>query len=511
MNIVIGRRVIASVALLAAVWLGWLVAEGEHIVPAFVAALALLGCVTQLLRVPIGAVLLGTILFGYLVGNRGFAQVMPIPGFPILPAELVLAIAGAWLVVQCAFSHELPFRRDALNLFVLLWLVVGTARAIFDVRQFGFMAVRDFAMVYYALFFFLAQYLAAEPRARKFLLLILVVASVAQPLAALLSTTFPAFFYNTFTFRGVPLILFKGDLALTFMAVSAFILAFAVEGRMRWLALLIATVELLLVIGGDNRASVLGAVAALGWLGFSHARRFVAGQALAITAAFLVVAAFALLTEATWAEKKFHGVTERVHSLTDFFGSGTYVSEESSMKGDNNRFRSVWWQTVVAETLAENPAFGLGFGHDLARNFLREFNPEMADDFTARSPHSIVVSTIGRLGFVGLGVLLLLVIAFAVRTWRAVRDPETPRAMLGLWACAWTIFVSACFGVVLEGPMGAVVFWSLLGVLAAPVTEDRFEEASDEIASPVKKTASAAAASLPSGVAGDEVRAHRIS
>ena len=54
------------------------------------------------------------------------------------------------------------------------------------------------------------------------------------------------------------------------------------------------------------------------------------------------------------------------------------------MKGDNNRFRSVWWRTVVAETLAENPAFGLGFGHDLARNFLREFNPEMADDFTAR-------------------------------------------------------------------------------------------------------------------------------
>jgi hypothetical protein len=509
MNIVVGRRVIASVAIFVAVWLGWLIAEGEHILPALIAALALLVCLTQLMRVPLGAVLVGMILFGYIVGNRGFAQVMPIPGVPILPAELVLGVSGAWLIVQCAFSHQLPFRRNALNVFILLWLVVGSARAVFDVRHFGFLAVRDFAMVYYALFFFLAQYLAAQAEARKFLLTMLVIASAAQPVAALLSTTFPNFFFNTFAFRGVPLILFKGDLALTFMAVSAFILAFAIEGRFRWLALLAATLELLLVIGGDNRASGLGALAALGWLAFSHARRFVVGQVLAVATAFLIVAAFALLTEASWAEKKFHGVAERVNSLTDFFGSGTYISEESSMKGDNNRFRSVWWQTVVAETLASNPAFGLGFGHDLARNFLREYNPEMADDFTARSPHSIVVSTIGRLGFVGLGVLLLIVIAFAARTWRAVRDSETPRAMLGLWACAWTIFVSACFGVVLEGPMGAVVFWTVLGILAAEA-EPPAQPAVEKPDTVEKIFVPDAPAPLRSGVGADEVRVQRL-
>ena len=38
------------------------------------------------------------------------------------------------------------------------------------------------------------------------------------------------------------------------------------------------------------------------------------------------------------------------------------------------------------------------------------------------------------------------------------------------------MLVSACFGVVLEGPMGAVIFWTLLGIAnggtpAAPASE----------------------------------------
>jgi hypothetical protein len=508
MSISASQKLVAAGALLAAVWLGWLVAEGAHIVPGLLAGLAFLGCLTMLLRVSLGTLLLGGALFGYLVGNRGFAQVMPIPGVPLFPAELVLGVAGAWVIVQCAFSQRLPFRRDALNGLVLLWLIVGTARVWFDFRHFGFMALRDYAMVYYALFFFLAQHLAAERGGRGFLIGVLVAASIAQPIATLLSTTFPEFFFTRLTFRGVPLILFKGDLALTFMAVSAFALAFAFEGRFRWLALLVATFELLLVIGGDNRASVLGALAALGWLAFSRARRFVAAQVSALSAAFLIVATLALLTDSAWADRKFQGVAERVHSFTDFLGSGMYLSEESSMKGDNNRFRSIWWKNVIEETFAENPAFGLGFGHDLARAFLREYNPEMADDFTARSPHSIIVSTIGRMGAVGLAVLLALVAIFSVRTWRAMRDRATPGVALGLWACIWTILVSACFGVVLEGPMGAVVFWSLLGMLNAAERHENASELPDDLLA-MQKSAPAPAAPLRATPPADEVATSR--
>jgi hypothetical protein len=39
----------------------------------------------------------------------------------------------------------------------------------------------------------------------------------------------------------------------------------------------------------------------------------------------------------------------------------------------------------------------------------------------------------------------------------------------------WAIFGSACFGVVLEGPMGAIVFWTLLGVANARTLDESTE------------------------------------
>jgi O-antigen ligase len=440
------------------------------------------------------------VFFGYFVGNRGFAQLMPFPGIPILPAELVLVVAGAWLCFQCAWTQRIPFQRDLLNSMILLWLIVGGTRLLFDVRQFGVMAVRDFAMVYYAFFFYLAQHIGREQTARRFLLFTMVIASVVQPLAAMLSTTFSGFFFQVLSVQGVPLILFKGDLAFTFTAVSAFVLAFMVEGRLRWLAFFVATGEVLFVVSGDNRASVLGVLAALSWLAISRARRFVAVQVATLVCACLVVAAFALIFRTSWAERKYSGAAERVQSLTDYFGSGTYVSEESAMKGDNNRFRSMWWRAVVDETIEVSPVFGLGFGYDLARNFLREYNPEI-EDFSARSPHSIVVSTLGRMGFTGIGVFLAIIGSITLRTWRAVRHPETSRQTLGLWAAVWTILVSSCFGVVLEGPMGAVVFWTLLGILNAPAatiaesgTTSGWPESAESVREP-------SALHLPDGIA----------
>lgn len=467
MNVALRLRLLALGAIVVAVWLAWQLAHENYALPAIVSALAAMGIVVVWLRAPLGAILLGFALFGYLVGNRGFAQLMPAPWLPLLPAEFVLLAAGAWWLVQCAFERRLPFRNEALNWVILGWLVAGTGRLMFDIRPFGLMAVRDYAMIYYASFFFLAQHLATDARARQLLLSVLVAASLAQPAAALLAELFPEFFLTTLVVRGNPLIYFKGDLALTFTVASALLLAFLVRKPQRWWAWPLATVELLYVMGGDNRASMLGAVVALGWLAWSRARRFVLAQIAVIALAFLSVTGLALLAENDWARVKYHGITERVVSLGDFFGGRTYVSEESFMKGDNNRFRVIWWRSVIDETLVENPIFGLGFGHDLARNFLQEYNPDMAEDFTARSPHSIAVSAFGRMGLVGFGLFLLLCGILTVRTFRAMRHPSTASPTLGLWTSLWAILVSACFGVVLEGPMGAVVFWTLLGLASA--------------------------------------------
>jgi len=81
---------------------------------------------------------------------------------------------------------------------------------------------------------------------------------------------------------------------------------------------------------------------------------------------------------------------------------------------------------------------------------------------------------LGRMGLAGLAAFLALVAAMAARTWRLARLARTDDAALpalGWWSVSWVMFVSGCFGVVLEGPMGAVIFWTSLGMANATTAD----------------------------------------
>jgi hypothetical protein len=91
------------------------------------------------------------------------------------------------------------------------------------------------------------------------------------------------------------------------------------------------------------------------------------------------------------------------------------------------------------------------------------------------------------MGVLGLAAFLALVAAMAMRTWRALRNMDTLFTSGPWWCAAWVILVCACFGVVLEGPMGAVVFWTMLGVAnarlnasTAPGAEEIIEVEADQ-------------------------------
>ena len=71
----------------------------------------------------------------------------------------------------------------------------------------------------------------------------------------------------------------------------------------------------------------------------------------------------------------------------------------------------------------------------------------------------------------GLGALLGIVAVMIQRTWRSLHTKDRHGEDQVFWLAAWVIFTSACFGVVLEGPMGAVVFWTILGLANAPRRE----------------------------------------
>ncbi|HEY4299495.1 MAG TPA: O-antigen ligase family protein [Candidatus Didemnitutus sp.] len=472
---------------LIAVVVGWQLADGKVFSFDFVGLVAAGALVmsagavlVRLFKLPADVALLGAVIFGYIFGNRGFAQLMVAPSLPILPAEGALLVAGGWWIVASAFERRLPWERDWLNRLVLLWLVAGTARLLFDVRSFGFLAIRDFAMVYYAVFFFIAQRMARSEPAVRYLGGCFLVACALLPIGIELYGLYPRFFLIDLTVQGAPLIYYKGDLAFTFVAIGSFLIFFTARGRNRFWAWPLAAALFLFVGAGDNRASLFGALVVMGAL--LAASRWTYPAVHAATGAFALAAMILLSVgfQNQWASTRLHGVVDRVRSVADVSGIASYSSEETMTKGDNNRFRLVWWRNVVVDTWQGNPWLGLGFGADLAKSFVQEYSPDLDEEFTTRSPHNIFLSVFGRMGLAGLAVWVALLGTAAVDTWRAFRRFESGWPV-AFWCGFWVILVSACFGVVLEGPMGAVPFWTLLG-LAHGIGQRKDEEAKAELA-----------------------------
>ena len=416
--------------------------------------------------------LLAVALVGYILGNRGFAQIQLAPRLPLFPAEAVLLVAVPVLLMRLAQGSATAFRRDALNFAVLLWALLGAARLPVDLSRHGFLAARDFAMVYYVAFFFLGQALAAHEMSGRLLRRALTVGCVVLPLLVTTFRVFPEFFLGVMTVRGVPLVFYKDDLLATLFAAAFFWLWTRWEvtrGRL-WLVPIAASL-LMIATTASPRAAMVAVAGVTGlWL-LARRWRVAAAQGAIIGAAALGAVALVVVGNRDIRESAAYPAYENVVSIFDYRATGSYGARQSGDPGDNNRFRIVWWRAVAEETVEENPVFGLGFGHDLAARFLADYGLLQADDFSARSPHSMIMSVFGRLGFAGLVGWLAIAGAMVALMRRALRTGSADRR--GFASVAWVIWISACFGVVLEGPMGAVVFWTALGLAnAAPDDTD---------------------------------------
>ena len=410
--------------------------------------------------------LVSLILFGYIVGNRGFAQLQPAGRLPLLPAEAVLLAAVPALLFRMALKQSLGIRRDLLNFSILAWMIIGSVRLPLDMNRFGVMALRDFATVYYASFFFIAQDLGCRPGSMRLLLRTLSVSFILLLPVVVSTLIAPDYLIEHLTYRGIPLIYHKSDLIATSLAAGFFWLWTRWERGHKPVWILVAGASLLLIGAmASPRAGMfaLGATTFL-WLGTGRWRSVAAelGIVAAGLAASLLVVAFSgrdLKTSLPYS------VYEHAVSIFDPTGTGTYVNGQSGDPGGNNRFRLIWWRDVVEDTLAKNPIMGLGFGSDLSTRFLADYDLLSDENFAARDPHSIIVSVIGRMGLAGLAAWILVSVAIGSLVWRLLRDGG-PDAR-GLASVVTVIWLSACFGVVLEGPMGAVVFWTVLGLASA--------------------------------------------
>ena len=406
---------------------------------------------------------LAVALFGYAVFGRAFAYLGVAPlyvGEALLVSGLALAGLALW---DRRGSLAGPL---VLALALLAWVGVRTAPY---VGTYGLLAFRDAMVVGYALFAVVAVVLltARPERLPAFLVRYRVLVTVVCSVAWLL------FLIGQWAEDAVPrapwapdvnLIENKpGDLLVHLAGIAAFVVL-RFRRPAAWLVvLLVAGAGATMTSGRGGMLAFLLAMAvfvAMKPAGASTSRFVYAGLLLLVvgvavntTAVAMNGGARSLSVDQLW---------ENVKSL---------VGQSDQQMLDNTvEWRLEWWGTIVDyAAFGDYRWTGKGFG----RNLADEDGFSVDDEGSLRSPHNVHMTILARTGLPGLA----LWVAFHLAWWAAVLRAWAHARRAGLYAwqgffalCAvyWTAaMVNASFDVYLEGPMGAIWFWVVVGTALA--------------------------------------------
>ncbi len=439
----------------------------------FVPVLFLLGLIAITLlqlfcrNVRVEAVVVALLITGYMIGNRGFAQISIVQ--PLFLGELGLMLCAFVLMLRFALTREAIELQTGLARTIAFFLLIGIVHFLFDRRSFPVIdVIRDFAIVYYAGFYFAAFQSSIAPRSRTFIANVIQLAIIGHAVIAVLLVVRPGWLMVP-VIRSIPILAQKEDLTATFSVLSIFILFLrrrvlgSVWARRFLICVLAAT-----VLAGISRSALLALVVTSTLIWIARKRNFF-GYWLVLAGAgatLLLVIEFGF-SNSEW-RPVIHQFNEKLQSMTDFSGSAKYQTELGQYKADDNEFRRTFWKTMISQTTRTSPIFGKGFGYDFLPEFERIYGRGTWERL--RSPHNYFITVYGRLGMVGLVGFVAIVwfmIRGALRASILVSRRKLDNETLGYWCAAWVLLISGTFGVVLEGPMGGVLFWSFLGLAAS--------------------------------------------
>jgi hypothetical protein len=200
--------------------------------------------------------------------------------------------------------------------------------------------------------------------------------------------------------------------------------------------------------------------------------------------ALIVITIFVLW--ATEFEVYIPGAKDRAISfqqLIDNLGSVTGQSKEAGLEG-TKEWRLEWWKDIVNYTVHGKYFWsGKGFGINLA-----EVDGYEVGDGTLRSPHNVHMTILARMGVPGIclwaGLHLFYGVSLLLAYLRARLSGNERWTTFFMFVLAfWAAFlINGSFDVFIEGPMGGIWFWTIVGTgMAAMWIYRQYPEALDEL------------------------------
>jgi hypothetical protein len=270
-----------------------------------------------------------------------------------------------------------------------------------------------------------------------------------QVTAVVPSSTVPIFAYNGAVLGILGAISFEPNLARLWLPLmlNTFVML-ANQVRSEWLAC-IASVGTWSVITGRTRIFVAGLVLVAGLLGAGYWADLrlpsPRGRGGELSSREIVMRAAAAIDPA-WAVE---------HSPKGGYYAGTIS------------WRRVWWNAIwdSAHASPTTAAIGQGYGFRLG-----DLVPYLRGE-DIRTPHNIFFYVLGYTGWLGVGLFGIFLFSLLHLMWRVYILTGQPFGIL-LWVSG---LASACFGNMFEAPSGAIPFYLLMGMAAAPIMHRKLE------------------------------------
>jgi hypothetical protein len=389
---------------------------------------------------------------------------------PLYWGEATMAAGLLFIAPQIKRTNFIE-RAGLLTLLIVAFMALGAVLTAISIPRWGVNALRDAAMWYYALFYFIGLGLASQKAvANRFwsLLRNCWILALVWNTADILSKYALSRSGPIIPGRGVPLFFNSTHEAGQNLALGALIVlcttALTKRPALRGLMIPIALIGLAVFAASEGRGMRIGiASGALVVLLLSltpHGVPHFNTRLLKLAVAGIPIIALASVA-----------APDRFAKLANL---DRFAEADPSSPEGTAGWRLIWWQRLYAAVMKQNPAFGLGFGESL--HVYHPLLESIDDEFVVRSPHNFNVTVFARMGVAGLvlwGAILAAGIgALFRRVWMGSAGGHTYTAERRDELAFWVLMlvctvVNSSFGVLMEGPVLGIWFWFALGFASA--------------------------------------------
>ncbi|MCX5778196.1 MAG: O-antigen ligase family protein [Elusimicrobia bacterium] len=389
---------------------------------------------------------------GMILFSRAFSHISV--GLYVTEYFMVLVLVSFLLVFFLKGSIRIvhiPFEKTLAILFVIMMFDLARGVLVYPDKSF---VVRQSAIFYYALFYFLVPHICTsldkiEHYFKVFFLMAVVVSLVG---------IFDIQWYTIGKFG-----YYYESLAFIFVAIAIVNQKAILHINTRqWGALILLSA----VVLSSVRAAWMGIFIVVVFLYFSsYFGRYFNKMTEKIRLYGSIVFLVLLIFIGIFKFSLFESLAGKMLSILP----GSRVVSVSS---NNTKWRLIVWKDTLSEAV-EKPLLGWGFGKKFIPPTIKKMGwggswRESEGGF--QDPHNSFISIFYRTGFIGLIVFCGLLGSFIVRTMCVIRrldDSVIKTYMTGLLLCIICILGTSCFMVVLEGPFLGIFLWIAMGLIVS--------------------------------------------